>query len=262
MELFNSEEFEKYVRTNYKLLFTLSPEQNYQTEFGGKCDACQKDAFLKIHDRAYNTPKFRQNPATQFTIFFIQCPSCSRLSFLHTVSFMTYKQDEDGDETDDHVYEYYQLYRIPVIEETYSAKHIPNTKENKTLIETVSEASFCLANGKYTSATIMFRRAIQVIAKQLGAKGKTLFNQLEWLKNNENNLKIDLTDVFHDNAKIIKDIGNQGAHPDDDVDLHSFTHEQANGVHDLFLHMTYEVFMKPAKMKALQEELKKERKLK
>ena len=72
---------------------------------------------------------------------------------------------------------------------------------------------------------------------------------------------IDLVDVFHDNAKIIKDSGNQGAHPDDDITLHVFTKEDAEGLHDLFISIVHEVFVKPAKIKSLQEELKKNRKL-
>ena len=126
----------------------------------------------------------------------------------------------------------------------------------------MNEATFCLAKGKYISATIMFRRAIQIIAKQiLGAEGKTLFKQLEWLKENKNLMGIDLVDVFHDNAKLIKDIGNQGAHPDDDLELHIFSESDANGLYDLFIHLIHEIFVKPVKIKAIQEELKLSRKI-
>ena len=74
-------------------------------------------------------------------------------------------------------------------------------------------------------------------------------------------MSIDLTPVFHTNSKIIKDIGNQGAHPESDITLHDFTKEDAEGLHDLFLSIIYEIFIKPARSKELQNELKKRRKL-
>ncbi len=47
MELLNEEEFEKYIRRNYEFIIELnSPELS--EEFPGKCDMCQRDAFLKI----------------------------------------------------------------------------------------------------------------------------------------------------------------------------------------------------------------------
>ncbi len=102
-----------------------------------------------------------------------------------------------------------------------------------------------------------------MIAKNvLGAKGKTLFNQLEWLKENANLLNIDLTELFHDNSQLIKDVGNQAAHPDDDITLQEFTKDDVNKLYDLFLIIVNEIFIKPEKIKKIQEELKEKRKLK
>ena len=113
------------------------------------------------------------------------------------------------------------------------------------------------------AATIMFRRAIQILAKDiLGAKGGTLFKQLEWLKDNENSLKINLTEIFHDNSKLIRQVGNQGAHPDNDEDLQEFTEKDANSVHDIFLLLINEIFVLPEKIKAMKRELTERRKLK
>ncbi len=105
----------------------------------------------------------------------------------------------------------------------------------------------------------MFRRGLQILAKQvLGAKGKTLFEQLKWLQENENELKINLTELFHDNSKLIREVGNQSAHPEDDVDLHEFTEADANAVHDLFILLINDLFVIPEKMKAMKNELAKE----
>src|SRR5690606_7553382 len=115
-----------------------------------------------------------------------------------------------------------------------------------TLKQSVSEAMFAMAHGKFISSSIMFRRALQIIAKDiLGAKGNTLHKQLEWLTTNENLLKIDLTDLFHDNSKLIKNVGNQGAHPDQDITLQDFSQNDLNNLHDLFLVIINEIFIKP-----------------
>lgn len=262
MELQNEQEFKTYIRNNYKLLATLSSD-SYSEQIDGRCDACQRDAYLKIYSSSFNTPHFSQNESTRFTIFYIQCPSCHRKSFIHTVRLRCKLKDDENRETEEWGYEYFQLYRLPTLDENFSNKDIPDIAEYSTLKQTVSEASFCLTNGKYVSSAIMFRRAIQIIAKQvLGAQGKSLYNQLEWLKGNVNLLKIDLTEVFHDNMQLIKDIGNQGAHPDDDIELHAFSKSDADGLHDLFIHLIQVIFVIPAKLKALQEELKSTRKIK
>lgn len=126
----------------------------------------------------------------------------------------------------------------------------------------VDEALFCMQHNKNISAVIMFRRALQIIVKDiLGGKGKTIYNQLTWIKENENNLKINLSEMFHDNSNLIKNIGNQGAHPDIDEDLHTFTGNDVAQLHDLYLIIVTEIFIKPEKLFKLKEELKINRKL-
>lgn len=264
MELFNEEEFEKYIRQNYECIIELNGPE-ISTEMSGTCDVCQRDAFLKIHSKTYQQAYYRENGLPRFVTFLIECPQCRRKSFLKTVQFLTYKptgkKDEDGEDENDVTYQHFKLFRLPTIEESFVNKDIP--EEYISLKDTVSEASFCLSHSRNISAAILFRRAIQVLAKEiLGATGKTLHLQLEWLKTNKNKLNIDLVEIFHDNAKIIKDIGNQGAHPDDDITLHNFTKEDAEGLHDLFLSIIHEIFVKPTKLKAIQDELKLNRKLK
>lgn len=84
-----------------------------------------------------------------------------------------------------------------------------------------------------------------------------MHSQLEWLKENKNLLGIDLTELFHDNGKLIKDIGNQGAHLDEDITLQNFSEIDVNSLHDLFLVIVNEIFIKPKKLKAIQQDLLK-----
>jgi len=265
MELLNLKEFEEYIRRNFQPLIDLE-SSDLDTEMSGFCNLCQKDVFLKVHSRSFQE-SYTRHTLPRFVSFLIECPKCRRQSFIHTVEFFQIirpsKASTDSNEVEEQEqekYRYYELYRIPTGEYDYANQDIPEIYTS--LRDTVAEASFCLSHSRYVAAAILFRRAIQILAKDiLGAVGKKLHAQLEWLRANKNKLGIDLTDVFHDNSTIIKDIGNQGAHPDDDITLHNFTKEDANGLHDLFISIVHEVFIKPTKLKALQDELKKSRKL-
>lgn len=267
MELLNEKEFETYVRRNYEFMFELE-NPNVSNELPGTCDVCQREAFLKVHSRSFQSPyNYVIDKLPRFMTFVIECPQCRRLSFITTVELATDKttvvKDDEGNEEEEmvKVYQFYKLFRLPIMEESFANKDIPN--EYSSLKDTVSEASFCLSHSRNIAAAILFRRAIQILAKDvLGATGKTLQSQLDWLKTSKNKLGIDLADIFHENAQIIKDIGNQGAHPDDDVTLHNFSKKDADGLHDLFISIIHEIFVKPANDKALREELKKSRKLK
>lgn len=261
MKLLNKQEFEEYIKSNYDCIYE-SDESSISDELSGTCDSCKRDVFLKVHSQTFDRPYYSDNGLPRFVNIYAECPRCRRKSFFQTVQVSEQLANMNGGTTkSSYIYRLYKYYRLPITEENYINEDIPG--EYPSLRKTASEASFCLSNSKFIASAILFRRAVQILVKEvLGGTGNSLFKQLEWLKINDNNLKIDLTDVFHDNAKIIKDIGNQGAHPDDDVTLHDFTKEDAYGLHDLFISIIHEIFVKPAKMKALQEELKTNRKLK
>jgi hypothetical protein len=261
MKLIDENEFEEYIKENYEC-FHESNETSISQELSGICDSCKRDVFLKVYSKTFDKPYYSDDGLPRFVNIYFECPSCRRKSFIQTVQFTEQKAITEGNSTHyDYTYRLYKLYRLPVSGENYINEDIP--KQYVSLKKTANEADYCLSNSKFIASAILFRRAIQLLAKEvLGGNGKTLFKQLEWLQSNKNLLKIDLTDIFHDNAKIIKDIGNQGAHPDDDITLHDFTKNDASGLHDLFISIIHEIFVKPAKMKALQEELKKSRKLK
>lgn len=264
MELLNEQEFNTYIQSNFKKIYEADKLNEFSDEFDGFCENCRKDVFLKIHSKSYQSSGYSRGNLPYFVTYFIECPRCSRKRFIQYV-FIDVSKKVDKDENDDIEYkthyELYQLYSIPTKDESYANKDIPD--KYKTLKESLTEAMFAMNHGKNISSAIMFRRALQIIAKDiLGAKGKTLHNQLEWLIQNKNLLEIDLTNLFHENSKLIKDVGNQGAHPDDDITLHNFTEADVNALHDLFLVIVNEIFIKPEQLKAIQLDLIKNRKLK
>lgn len=264
MKVLDKEEFNKFIKTNYEKIYDTDEWVDFKDELDGFCEGCQKDVFFKIHSRSYQHTNFIKLRIPTFITYFIECPRCNRTRFINFVLLeenVYFGKDTFDEEIINKRYELYQLYSIPTNDENFVCKDIPDNYE--TLKESVSEALYTMNHGKLISSAIMFRRSLQIIVKDiLGAKGNTLFKQLEWLKVNTNLLSIDLTNLFHDNSKLIKDVGNQGAHPDDDITLQNFTKDDVNALHDLFLIIVNEIFIKPAKLKALQEELKKNRKLK
>jgi hypothetical protein len=261
MKLIDKKEFEEYIKDNFECIHE-SNETSISQELAGNCDSCKRDVFLKVYSSSFENPYYSDDELPRFVNIYLECPSCRRKSFIQTVQFVEQKAIKEGNSTHyKYTYRLYKLYRLPVSGENYINEDIP--KQYYSLIKTANEADYCLSNSKFIASAILYRRAIQILAKEvLGGKRKTLFKQLEWLKSNENLLKIDLTEVFHENIEIIKDVGNQGAHPDDDITLHDFTKDDAFGLHDLLISIIHEIFVKPAKMNALQDELKKSRKLK
>jgi DNA-directed RNA polymerase subunit RPC12/RpoP len=269
MKLLNIDEYRSYLKETFQLLYSGTEFPDYeQEEIDGTCDSCGKEVFLKVRATYFNNNTYGTIGSPGFFCLLFECPRCKRKRFVQT-AWVLYKEQvqsksspDDSEEYDiEEKYEVYKLYSLPTQRDSYIYKDIPNTYN--TLITTISEALFGMDHGKFVSSAIMFRRGIQIIAKDiLGAKGKTLHSQLEWLKTNSNNLGIDLSELFHDNTKLIKDVGNQGAHPDDDLTLHNFTKDELDGLHDLFVIIVNEIFVKPEKLRQLKEDLKKSRKLK
>ncbi|WP_266204686.1 DUF4145 domain-containing protein [Pontibacter kalidii] len=256
MKLLNEEEFTEYIKSNHQFVLT-NDSSSLSSEISSRCDFCQKDAYLKIGSR-WHERTYRKDNLPIFATFFIQCPSCKRQSFIQLVVLSRLQESENGSR---YVFDYYKLFNLPSQESQFETKDIP--AEYRLLKKTVLEAKYALQHSQYMSATIMFRRALQILVKDiLGAKGRTLYKELEWLKDNVNALQINLTDVFHDNSSLIRQVGNQGAHPDKDEELQEFSEEDANAVHDLFLLLVNEVFVLPAKIKAMKMELAERRKLK
>lgn len=259
MELKNKDEFERYIKENYKLLFSADSRSVRTNDLPGKCDYCSREVYLKLgaswHGSTYN------DGLPEFAHLFIQCPSCERQSFISCIVIGRYEEDEEDPNDDGHYFrDMYKLYQVPTHDVEFELKDVP---KNLTLFRTtIKEAKGCMDKGYYTASAIMYRRALQVLAKQvLGAKGRTLFKQLEWLKDNSNLLGVDLTVVFHDNTKLIRKVGNQGAHPEEDEELQTFSKKDTEALHDLLLVLISEVFTKPAMLKEVQDNLKSRRKL-
>jgi Domain of unknown function (DUF4145) len=104
------------------------------------------------------------------------------------------------------------------------------------------------------AAAAMFRRALQIITRELlGAKPGNLANELKEVVGKKYNGAA-ITKSFASIGYVIKEAGNQGAHPDKDPDLLDFTSQDAQDLQDIFMEIVAELFIIPAaKEKAHQE---------
>jgi Domain of unknown function (DUF4145) len=85
------------------------------------------------------------------------------------------------------------------------------------------------------AAAAMFRRALQVITRYLiGARPGNLANELNEVVGRPYN-GVTITQNFADVGYIVKEAGNQGAHPDRDPDLLDFTAQDAEDLQRIFM---------------------------
>ena len=101
------------------------------------------------------------------------------------------------------------------------------------------------ANAPHAAAT-MFRRALQIITHDLiGVKSRTLADELRLAVGRTYN-GVTISTNFSQNAYIVKEAGNQGAHPDQDPDLLDFTLQDVEDLQDIFMELVRELFVVPA----------------
>lgn len=244
--LFTQEEFEDYIAETF-------PEVS-KSFLSGKhlvdhCPHCKTSLGMNIITRefAVSDPDYkgRKSRLTNLPYFLIfRCPECDaeRRWLLYTI--------------EDHVY---RILSIPG-EGDWDIPELPT--KPPALRKAYAEAMRCMNANAPMAAAAMLRRALQVITREiLGAPAGNLGNELKSLKGKENNLGITLTQDFHDNAYIIKETGNQAAHPDEDPDLLDFTEEDARHLHDIFLEIVAELFVVPEAKKKARGAILKRRKI-
>ncbi len=113
----------------------------------------------------------------------------------------------------------------------------------------------------HLAAAAMFRRALQVITRDLlGAKPGNLANELNEVVGKTYNGVV-VTGNFARVGYIVKEAGNQGAHPDQDPDLLQFTSQDAQDLQDIFMELVSELFVVPAAVQKAKDEFLARRKI-
>lgn len=113
----------------------------------------------------------------------------------------------------------------------------------------------------HIAAASMFRRAVQVITREmLVAKPGNLANELRECVGKSYNGAV-VQQSFADVGYIIKEAGNQAAHPDTDPDLLTFSPKDAEDLQMIFMELVSELFVIPAAMKKAKAEFMQRRKI-
>ena len=116
------------------------------------------------------------------------------------------------------------------------------------------------ANAHIAAAT-MFRRALQIITRDiLKAKHGTLASELKSVVGKEYNGVV-VSGKFLTVGNIVKEAGNQGAHPDRDPDLIDFTQQDAEDLQKIFMILVAELFVLPEVTRKTTEEFVNRRKI-
>ncbi|MFA5086272.1 MAG: DUF4145 domain-containing protein [Candidatus Paceibacterota bacterium] len=114
----------------------------------------------------------------------------------------------------------------------------------------------------HIAAAAMFRRALQVITREiLGATPGNLANELKEVVGKKYNGGV-VSQDFSDIGYIVKEAGNQGAHPDEDPDLLEFTAQDAEDLQKIFMEIISDLFIIPEAVKKSKEEFLNRRKIK
>lgn len=252
----------KYITENY---LDVTEQFDGEEHLNCFCSVCKKDVGFQITERegvSHRTEywSYSMDFEHPYSICF-RCPSCK----LYKI-WIVFKRDLR--------YEVVNEEGVPV---RYSEEHIFRVASlpNEGLVEisglpdsppslkkAYKEAIRCMDANCFLGSAAMFRRALQIITREiLGAKPGTLAQEIKSLMGVPNKLGVTLTNDFSDNWYIIKECGNQGAHPDDDPDLLDFTPEDAKNLHNIFLEIVSELFVAPAAAQKAKADLIAKRKL-
>jgi hypothetical protein len=180
------------------------------------------------------------------TLYF-RCPVCRAFKI-----WLVFKL---GAQNDTH---YFRITSIP----SEGLEEIEELPEDPPALRTAyRQAIRAMDANAHLAAVAMFRRAVHVITRDLlGAKPGNLANELHEVIGKTYN-GVTITANFAEVGYIVKEAGNQGAHPDRDPDLLDFTSQDAQDLQTIFMELVSELFIVPAATKKAKDDFLARRKI-
>lgn len=208
---------------------------------------------LNYSERRYRN-KSGEEPKLPY-VCLLQCPVCH--SLLHWIVYvMRIESEVEADE--DAPNRYFRVASLPAIG-SEEIEELPT--DPPELRMAYSQAIRAMDANAPIAAAAMFRRALQVITRKiLGAPPGNLAGELRQVVGKHYN-GVTIRSDFSDVGYVIKEAGNQGAHPDQDPDLLDFSEQDARDLQGIFLQMAGELFVVPAATKKAREEFMQRRKI-
>jgi hypothetical protein len=233
----------KYVRENFP---EVTDHRMDKEHWDLPCAACKVTRGFQLVSRAIQHHRSsyhgaygmvdRLSPVT----YHFRCPVCSsfKLWILYELTFKIKKQDDEQVDTT----RYFRITSLP----SEGLEDINELPEKPPELRTAyRQAIRAMDANAHIAAAAMFRRAVQVITRNLlGAKPGNLANELQEVVGKTYN-GVTVTANFANVGYIVKEAGNQGAHPDKDPDLLDFTAQDAQDLQAIFMELVSELFVIP-----------------
>lgn len=222
----------KYIRENFIDISSSHIDDNHWDLFCIKCNIVRGFQVTRRGYTTTGTSYHNDHDLEGAKSIFLKCPVCGTYKIL--IVFQLHKGEGK--------YNWYQALEMP----STGMEGVEDLPENpKALRIAYRQAVKSMNAGAYIAAAVMYRRALQVLTRDIGkAKPGKLGEELEELVGKKIN-GVTFTQDFSDVGYIIKEAGNQGAHPDNDPDLLDFTQEDAKDLHRIFTSLVAEIFVAP-----------------
>lgn len=252
-------ELQKYVETNYLEVTDFRIDDSHYNIYCEQCkvvrgfQVTEQHATQVIKGGLYGRYIVPDLQYPQTVVF--RCPVCTAFKMWLVFEVKYEKKSKGGIEN---FSKYFRITSIPGegIEDIEELPEKPNA-----LREAYRQAIRSMDANAYLAAAAMFRRALQVITRDiLSAKPGNLAIELKEIVGVEYN-GVKIIKSFQDVGYIIKEAGNQGAHPDRDPDLLEFTIQDAKDLRDIFMELVSDLFIVPKAIQKSKEDFLKRRKL-
>lgn len=252
------EALKEYIKENYQ---EVTDNRLNDDHWDIYCTKCKIVRGFQVVKRSYTTSGTQyavgadRDLHAPHTIYFL-CPVCKTYKL-----WITFNVTEDEEGEDGQLYGVTRRYRVTSIpgEGLEDITELP--EDPPTLRKAYRQAIRAMDANAHSAAAAMFRRALQVITRDiLGAQPGNLANELQSLIGTKYN-SVTLTNDFSEIGYIIKEAGNQGAHPDEDPDLLDFTQQDAEDLQKIFMELVSDLFIVPEAIQKAKTDFMQRRKI-
>lgn len=266
--MLNEQELKEYIYENYVDVTDSFVDGDHMAGFCSKCKTTvgfqivnRKVATCNVRPSLYSS-SYDSDFKPPYSIYF-KCPVCQKFKIWIVFERAVVRQEEQDDGSIKN-YSKKHIFKVTALPND-GISEIEDLPDNPpSLKKAYTEAVKCLDNSCYLASATMFRRALQIITRDvLGATPSTLANELKEIvaSGKSNKLGIEITNNFSSNSYIVRSCGNQSAHPDKDMDLLDFELEDAQNLYNIFLEIVSELFVAPKAAQKAKDELLQKRKL-
>jgi len=262
--MFNDKEEQyKYIKENYPDITDCIKDENHWDLF---CPECNLVRGFQVVRRGHTTREalYSQSYSVDLTapmVFYFRCPVCGMYKYwiMHRIPEQYIDKDDNGNERTFTIDKYYKITSLPN-DGLQDIEELP--EEPKSLRTAYRQAIRAMDANAHIAAAAMFRRALQIITREVikvnpGNLAKEL-KETVGVSYNGITLKQDFADMGY----IVKEAGNQGAHPDIDPDLLDFTQQDAEDLQKIFMELVSELFVVPEVIKKSKADFLTRRKIK